>query len=149
MSWYLANENKLIDQFATSSGLGDLSRASATYPALHEFFQEGVTVNVAQCIEELNRLVKDTHDEDVRVTAQGLAGLMRGQKVAVITQGFGYEDDEQEDEMGESLEPPELAQPAKRVAPNSKKKTVPRKKAVARKAKKASAPKAGLGLKRK
>ena len=74
---------------------------------------------------------------------------MRGQKVAVITQGFGYEDDEQEDEMGESLEPPELAQPAKRVAPNSKKKTVPRKKAVARKAKKASAPKAGLGLKRK
>ncbi len=59
MSWYLPNENKLIDQFATSSGPGDLSRASETYPALREFFQEGVTVNVAQCIEELNQLVQD------------------------------------------------------------------------------------------
>ncbi len=139
MSWYLANENKLIDQFATSSGLGDLRRASESYPALHDFFEEGVTANVSQCIEELNDLVKKTRDEDVKVTAQGLAGLMRGQKLAVITQGFGYDDDD--DEIAESPEPPEPAKPVKRVALNAKKKAVPKKTPVARKAKKTAAPK--------
>ncbi len=62
---------------------------------------------------------------------------MRGQNVAVITQGFGYEDDGGEDEMGESHEPPEPAKPAERVAPKAKK------------AKNARAAKTGPGLKRK
>jgi hypothetical protein len=133
MSWYLANENKLIDQFATSSGLGDLRRASESYPALHDFFEEGVSSNVAQCIEELNHLVRQTRDEDVKVTAQGLAGLMQGQTLAVITQGFGYED-EDEDDTPEPIEP---TGPAARKA----KKAAPKKKPAARKAKTMAVPK--------
>jgi hypothetical protein len=131
MSWYLANENKLIDQFATSGGLGELSRAAESYPALHKFFEEGVTVNVAQCIEDLNKLSHETRDEDVKVTAQGLAALMRGQKVAVITQGIGYEDNEGEDEIG-APGPAKLTRPVVRKA---KKKAAPTKKPATRKAK--------------
>jgi hypothetical protein len=134
MSWYLANENKLIDQFATSGGLGELSRAAESYPALHDFFEEGVTVNVAQCIEELNQLADENRDENVKITAQGLADLMRGQNVAVITQGFGYEDDDGEDEI-DAPEPAKLTRPVVRKA---KKKEAPKKKPATRKAKKAA-----------
>lgn len=142
MSWYLANENKILDQFASGQGLSDLRREieANRFPALQDFIDEGVTVNITQCVEELNQLVKATGDESVKVTAQGLAGLMHGQTVAVITQGFGYEDDEEEDEIGESPEPPEPAKPAKRVAPKAKKKATAKKPA-ARKAKKTDAPK--------
>jgi hypothetical protein len=144
MSWYLANEKELIDQFASVSGLADLRRASEPCPALHDFFEEGVTVNVSQCIEELNQLANTTRDEDVRVTAQGLAKLMRGQKVAVITQGFGYDADEEEDETtSESLDPPEPAKPAGPVARKLKKKATPKKTPAARKARKKAAPRKG------
>jgi hypothetical protein len=134
MSWYLANENKLIDQFATSGGLGELSRAAQSYPALHDFFEEGVTVNVAQCIEELNQLANKTRDENVKVTAEGLAGLMRGQNVAVITQGFGYEDD-----GVDGIDAPKPAKLIRPVVRKAKKKGAPKTKpAPARKAKKAA-----------
>jgi hypothetical protein len=129
MSWYLANENELIDQFATSGGLGELSRAAESYPALHDFFEEGVTVNVAQCIEELNQLANKTRDENVKVTAQGLAGLMRGQNMAVITQGFGYEDE---------IDAPKPAKLIRPVVRKAKKNGAPKKKPATRKAKKAA-----------
>jgi hypothetical protein len=135
MSWYLANEKKIIDQFASGQGLSDLRKAieANSFPALQDFIDEGVTTNITLCIEQLNQLVKKTRDVSVRVTAEGLAKLMRGQKVAVITQGFGYEDDEEEDETGESLDPPESAKPIK-PARKAKKKATPKKPA-ARKAK--------------
>jgi hypothetical protein len=142
MSWYLANEKKIIDQFASGQGLSDLRKAieANSFPALQDFIDEGVTTNITLCIEQLNQLVKKTRDESVRVTAEGLAKLMRGQNVAVITQGFGYEDDEAEDETGESLDPPEPAKPVKAVARKAKKKAAPKKPA-ARKAKRKTAPK--------
>jgi hypothetical protein len=142
MSWYLANEKKIIDQFASGQGLSDLRKAieANSFPALQDFIDEGVTTNITLCIEQLNQLVKKTRDESVRVTAEGLAKLMRGQKVAVITQGFGYEDDEEEDETGESLDPPEPAKPTKPVSRKAKKKAAPKKPA-ARKAKGNTAPK--------
>lgn len=142
MSWYLANEKKIIDQFASGQGLSDLRKAIEAngFPALQDFIDEGVTTNITLCIGQLNQLVKKTRDESVRVTAEGLAKLMRGQKVAVITQGFGYEDDEEEDETGESLDPPEPAKPTKPVARKAKKKAAAKKPA-ARKAKGKTAPK--------
>jgi hypothetical protein len=145
MSWYLANEKEIIDQFASGLGLSDLRREIETnrFPALQDFIDEGVTVNITECVEELNQLVKKTHDESVRVTAQGLAGMMRGQSVAVITQGFEYEDDEDDDddEVDESPEAPEPAKPAKRAVAKGKKKAVSKKKPAARKAQKPGAPK--------
>jgi hypothetical protein len=67
---------------------------------------------------------------------------MRGQMVAIITQGFGYEEDEEEGEAGESLNsPPESAKPIKPVARKAKKKAAPKKKPAARKAKRKAAPK--------
>ena len=89
MSWYLANEKRIIDQFATIAGLKDLREAAESYPNLRDFFVEGVTENIRQCTEELNQLANETSDQDVKVTAQGLAKLMRGQGVVVVTQGFG------------------------------------------------------------
>jgi hypothetical protein len=129
MSWYLANEKKIIDQFTSGQGLSDLRKAieANSFLALQDFIDEGVTTNITLCIEQLNQLVKKTRDESVRITAEGLAKLMRGQKVAVITQGFGYEDDEEEDETGESLDPPEPAKPIKPVARKAKRNTVPNK----------------------
>ena len=105
MSWYLANRERIIDQFATIAGLKDLREAAESYPNLRDFFVEGVTENIRQCTEELNQLANETSDQDVKVTAQGLAKLMRGQGVVVVTQGFGYEDDEEEDGTSESLPP--------------------------------------------
>jgi hypothetical protein len=141
MSWYLANGKEVIDQFASGQGLSDLRREieANRFPALQDFIDEGVTVNISECVEELNQLVKGTHDESVKVTAQGLAGLMSGQSVAVITQGFEY--DEDEDEMGDSPKPPEAAKPVKRVAPKAKKKAASKKKPDARKAQKPGTPK--------
>src|ERR1022692_1282728 len=146
MSWYLANENKSLDQFASGQGLSDLRREieANRFPALQNFIDEideGVTTNILLCIEQLNQLVQKTRDESVRVTAQGLAKLIRGQKVAVITQGFGYEDDEEEDETSESLDPPEPAKPIKPLARKAKKQVAPKNKPAARKAHKKAAPK--------
>ena len=143
MSWYLANENKIIDQFASGQGLSDLRKAveANNFPGLQDFIDQGVTANVLLCIDQLNQLVQKTRNESVKVTAQGLAKLMRGQKVAVITQGFGYEDDEEEGETGGSLDPPEPAKPIKPVARKAKKKAAPKRKPAARKAKKKAAPK--------
>ena len=129
MSWYLADENKILDQFASGRGLSDLRREieANRFRALQDFIDEGVTTNILLCIEQLNQLGQKTRDESVRVTAQGLAKLMRGRKVALITQGFEYEDSEEEDETGESLDPPKPAKPIKPLARKPNKKAAPKK----------------------
>lgn len=87
MSWYLANEDGPIDQFASVSGLRDLRAAAEHQPALKDFFEVGATQNVTLCIVELGHVAK-TAAPDVASTAKGLADLMRGQKLVSITQGF-------------------------------------------------------------
>jgi hypothetical protein len=145
MSWYLANEDKIIDQFASGQGLSDLRREieASRFPTLQDFIDEGVTTNVLLCIDQLNQLVHKTHDEDVKVTAQGLAMLMRGQTLAVITQGFEYEDggeDKLEDEKGNSLTHSKPAKAIKPTVRKAKKKAAPKKGPIAGRAKK-TAPK--------
>ncbi len=87
MSWYLANEDGIIDQFASISGLRDLREACENQPAMTDFFEVGATQNIMLCIVELGR-VAETAKPDVASTAKGLAALLRGQTLVSITQGF-------------------------------------------------------------
>jgi len=89
LSWYLANESEIIDQFASGQGRGDLTRAGKGYPALKDFFDAGATNKIMPCIHQLGELARKTRDATVRDTAKGLAKLLRGQKFVSITQGLG------------------------------------------------------------
>lgn len=89
MSWYLANEDGIIGQFASGKGLSDLTSTLAAYPALAKLFKDGATKNIVLCSVELNRLAKTTCDMSVRTTATTLANLLRGQRLVSITQGVG------------------------------------------------------------
>lgn len=137
MSWYLANEEKIIDQFASGQGLSDLRREieAHSFPALQSFIDEGATENILPCIDELNQLVQKTRDEDVKVTALGLAKLMRGQTLVLITQGVEDEDD--------SLQHPQSAKPVKPTVRKAKKKAAPKKEPIARKPRKKATPEKG------
>jgi hypothetical protein len=89
MSWYVANANKILDQFASGRGYSDLIHAAEDYPSLTAFFETGSTANVVDCVKELETIVRDHKTPgDVRLTAKGLAEIIRGQEIAVITQGF-------------------------------------------------------------
>ncbi len=89
MSWYLANEKGIIDQFASGKGFADLRAAAAHAPALKDFFDEGATKNILLCVMELDKLAKSAAAPDVRETAKGLAALLRGQTLVSVTQGAG------------------------------------------------------------
>src|SRR5665213_2415195 len=88
MSWYLANEHGIIDQFASISGRAELRDATVKQPALADFFTVGATQNVADCISELAATAKQTKNADVKDTAEGLAKLLDGETLVSITQGF-------------------------------------------------------------
>ena len=85
MSWYLANEHGMIDQFASISGLRDLRAASEHLTTLADFFRDGETQSVPTCIAQLGQVEGDA---DVKSTAAGLAKLMKGESHVFITQGF-------------------------------------------------------------
>lgn len=89
MSWYLANKDGVIGQFASISGLKALREASELYEPLKDFFEVGATKSIAACIEDLEHIQTQDHDADVKDTAHGLAALMKGQTIVSITQGFG------------------------------------------------------------
>jgi len=104
MSWYLANQNEVLDQFASGGGLTDLVAASQDYAALKTFFSDGLTKNVDLCANQLHKLASRHPDEDVASTAKGLADLMKGQHFVAITQGFGFqaEHDSEKDDTPEA-----------------------------------------------
>ena len=85
MSWYLANTDGMIDQFASISGLRDLRAASGHLATLADFFRDGETQSVPTCIAQLGQVEGDA---DVKSTAAGLAKLMKGESHVFITQGF-------------------------------------------------------------
>ena len=102
MSWYLANEHGMIDQFASISGLRDLRAASEHLTTLADFFRDGETQSVPTCIAQLGQVEGDA---DVKSTASGLAKLMKGESHVFITQGFdadheSRESGTEEDESG-------------------------------------------------
>ena len=98
MSWYLANEkwidgdeDGLVDQFASGRGLTDLTtaiEAAGEYPALDEFFREGVSERVSELRAELAKFAAKEADADIAKTARGLAKLMKGQTLVMVTQGI-------------------------------------------------------------
>lgn len=90
MSWSLANEDGIIEQFATTTGLADLRAAAKGQPALVDFFHEGATKNVELCRHELAKIAKETKKADVKSTALGLAKMMKGETMVSITNGAAY-----------------------------------------------------------
>jgi hypothetical protein len=115
MSWYLANESGIIDQFASGSGLADLRSASQDYEALADFFDVGATKDIAACVAGLKHLASESKDADLKATALGLAKLMEGETLVGITQGFG------------NAAEPRLAKPITRPARKASKKATPKK----------------------
>ena len=102
MSWYLANEDGIIDQFASVMGLHDLREAAGEHgtPALKSFLTHGATNAPLACIVGLSAVAKATNDESVKSTCARLEQLLHGETLVSITQGFG-EDEDGEDEDGE------------------------------------------------
>jgi hypothetical protein len=89
MSWYLATDSEVIDQFATGDGLVQLRGALDSSPHMVEFLNDGSTMDVKACIKELGVISTSHKSADVSATADGLAKLMRGRDEVFITQGFG------------------------------------------------------------
>ena len=92
MSYELASESGPIDQFASGKGYADLIHAigSSKYPALRSLVVHGATEHVSACISELGRLshvLGENNDSGVVTTAKGLARLMHGLDIAIITDG--------------------------------------------------------------
>ena len=86
MSWYLANEDGIIDQFASGGGLHDLRIAieAGNYPALQDFIDVGATKNMLLCIcssaylaeknsaTNLSRTLRENHRSDAARAKDGL-----------------------------------------------------------------------------
>jgi hypothetical protein len=87
VSYEVANATESLGQFASGKGYDDLIAASKLHGALVRFFETGETTEVESCIAELGAIAKEAADAGVRSTAAGLAELMRGQEVAIITDG--------------------------------------------------------------
>jgi hypothetical protein len=103
MSYEIANASELLGQFASNGGYADLRKAvgsypGGNYPVLAEFFEYGCTKGVDACIAELKQLAKDTDDENIRSTATGLAEMIKGEKLIIITNGVIYDDDDDDED---------------------------------------------------
>lgn len=87
-AWINVDERGLLGQVASNGGFADLSAAVAAgkYPALQAFFKAGVTDQCEQAITELGCLA-DSASLDVAKTARGLAKLMTGQTLVLLTSG--------------------------------------------------------------
>ena len=120
MSWSLANEDGLIDQFATTTGLADLREAAKEEPALVDFFHEGVTKNIELCRQQLAKVARRTKRPDVKSTALGLARMMKGETLVSISNGADY-DGEISADVTESLRESEPSKhQAARSTPSSR-----------------------------
>jgi uncharacterized iron-regulated protein len=86
MSYEVANHKESLGQFASNKGYGDLIEAATCYKAAAEFFRTGVTEDVRAVIKDL-RDIAEKAVPDVAETAKTLAKLIKGQKIAIITDG--------------------------------------------------------------
>ena len=100
MSYELVTTDKSLGQFATTSGLADLTGASQDSAVLKAFFDEGRTED-CQSVARALRELKST--ADVMSTAKGLATMMDGLKVAAISNGVGAEEDVEKSELSEDV----------------------------------------------
>ncbi len=86
MSYEVANHKESLGQFDGNRGYGDLIEAATGYKAAEEFFRTGVTEDVRAVIKDL-RDIAEKAAPDVTETAKTLAKLIKGQKIAIITDG--------------------------------------------------------------
>lgn len=88
MSYYVANENGMIDQFASGMGYTDLCAAASGNAVLRDFFDNGFIEDdeVPAVISELEKLAAKA-PEDIADTAKTLARLIKDQEVAIIYTG--------------------------------------------------------------
>ena len=98
MSYYAANLDELLGQFASNKGYDDLIQAAAGSRCLSSFFHHGVTRDVQTCVAELDKLALAVKDDDIATTATALANLIQHERVAVITNGVVNGDRKSEDE---------------------------------------------------
>ena len=93
MSYEVANENKMLGQFASNQGLSDLVAAADSYPALKDFLNHGGSERVAAVLKDIDALLKTEKDADVKSTATDLRDLIKDQDLIVITNGVMEDDD--------------------------------------------------------
>ena len=90
MSYEVASGNKSLGQFASNKGYSDFIAAvrRGIYPALKRLVNSGQSDNVDAVREELSALATVVSDRDVAASARELAGLIKGQKKIVISDGL-------------------------------------------------------------
>jgi hypothetical protein len=94
MSIELANHSAVLGQVASNSGYSELIAAGKDNEALESFFERGYTDDIDGCVAGLHKLATDDKTgKDVATTASHLAGMMQGEKFAILTDGTS--DDEE------------------------------------------------------
>lgn len=89
MSYEIANDKKLLGQFASGKGYADFIRAvTSDYPALKSLVVHGASEDVPAVEKDLAGLIKDASDDDVKSTAMALKSLIDKQSMIVVTNGM-------------------------------------------------------------
>ena len=83
MSWYLANEDEILGQFASACGIMDLRKSAEDHHALLSFLDEGHTSDVSGVESDL----KEITEGDAGSIAKALGELLKGQTHVSITDG--------------------------------------------------------------
>jgi hypothetical protein len=88
MSYYIANDKEILGQFASNTGYADLiATATEDLAALNSLIEHGVSENVPAVVTDLDRLMKQVRDKDVRSVITNLREMIKKQDLIVVTQG--------------------------------------------------------------
>jgi hypothetical protein len=104
MSMYVANEKKMLGQFASNYGYRQLRDVvGAHHPALASLVEHGVSEHVLDVQADLKQLVGATHDADAASVAKALGDLIDGEEIIVITNGVLNGEHLEDEDDGETV----------------------------------------------
>lgn len=83
MSWYIANEDEILGQFASACGIMDLRKAAEDHHALLSLLDEGHTSDVPAVLSDLKEITKG----DAGSISKALSALLEGETHVSITDG--------------------------------------------------------------
>lgn len=99
MSVEVANDERMLGQFASNAGYADFA-ATVKTPALRALVEHGVSEDLGKVRAELKALVEGGASADVKSVADALLDLIRDQDLIVVTRGVQNDDVEKAEDAG-------------------------------------------------
>jgi hypothetical protein len=90
MSFYVANDHEILDQFASNKGYSDLINAAEDeegLDALNALILQGASEDVPGVVADLDRLKPAVRDKEVVAVIDALRRIIKDQDLIVVTQG--------------------------------------------------------------